>query len=304
MTRSSKEWVEEDLLRMIQEKEQESITLDYKACGSLENTDGKKSEISKDVSAFANSAGGVILYGMKEVDHFATELDEGFDPTAITKEWLEDVIQGRIHPRIDGVHINPIQLTTRSTGNVVYAVTIPQSNTAHQAHDKRYYRRFNFKSEPMEDHEVRDVMNRLKFPLLVPKFTARFIYRQQNTYEYVLYIQIENKGPIAAHTWEIVLWIPHTLCSKVKGFGKQETVEISSGRYGPQWFKQGHLENRIIFPEAEIPVSGIEFVYKIDTTHLDRNESHASFLRWMIYADNMPPQKGEVFLSSFSHAVS
>jgi hypothetical protein len=301
MTRSSKEWVEEDLIRMIEEAEQESITLDYKACDSLENTDGRKNEISKDVLAFANSAGGVIVYGMKEVNHIATDLDGGFDPTTMTKEWLEDVIQGRIHSRIHGVHINPIQLTTRSPGKAAYAVTIPQSNTAHQAHDKRYYKRFNFKSEPMEDHEIRDVMNRLKFPLLVPKFSQRFIDRQQMTYEYILNIRIENKGPMAAHTWKIVLWIPHALAFKVKGFDKQETVEIPSGTYGNQWFEQGHLENRIIFPEEEIPVSGIEFVYKIDTTRLDRNESNAPFLRWKIYADNMPPQKGEVFLSLLSH---
>lgn len=304
MTKSSKEWVEEDLLRMIDEAEQESITLDYKACDSLERTDGKKNEISKDVSAFANSAGGVIVYGMREVNHIVTELDGGFDLNTITKEWLEDVIQGRIHPRIHDVHINPIKLTTHSPGKVVYAVTIPQSNTAHQAHDKRYYKRFNFKSEPMEDHEIRDVMNRLKFPLLVPKFSTRLIDRQQWTFEYILNIRIENKGPIAAHTWKIVLWIPLSLSSKVKGFDKQEVVEIPSRAYGYQWFEQGRLENRIIFPEEEIPVAGIEFVYKIDTTRLDRNESGEPFLRWKISADNMPPQKGEVFLSSMPHPES
>jgi len=304
MTRSSKEWVEEDLLRMIKEAEQESITLDYKACDALLNTDGKKSEISKDVSAFANSAGGIIVYGVKEVDHIAAELDGGFDPASMTKEWLEDVIQGRIHPRIHDMHINPIQLTTRFPGRVAYAVTIPQSNTAHQAHDKRYYKRFNFKSEPMEDHEIRDVMNRLKFPLLVPKFSQRRIVQQEMTDEYILNVRIENKGPIAAHTWKIVLWIPRQLFFKVTGFDKHEVVTIPSVTYGNQWFEQGHLENRIIFPEEEIPVSGIEFVYKIDTTRFDRDESNAPFLRWKIFADNMPPQKGEVFLSSLPHSES
>lgn len=289
---------------MIQEKEQENIALDYKACDSLENTDGKKNEISKDVSAFANYAGGVIVYGMKEVNHIATELDAGFDPTTITKEWLEDVIQGRIHPRIHDVHINPVKLTTRSPGKVAYAVTILQSNTAHQAHDKRYYKRFNFKSEPMEDHEIRDVMNRLKFPLLVPKFSTRLIDRKQRFFEYILNIRIENKGPIAADTWKIVLWIPRPLSVKVKGFDKQEVVEVPSRTYGNQWFKQERLENRIIFPEDEIPVGGIEFVYKIDTTYLDRNESGEPFLRWKISADNMPPEKGEVFLSSMPHSES
>jgi Putative DNA-binding domain len=304
MTRDSTEWIEEDLLRMISEGEQKSIGLDYKACDSLQNTDGKKTEISKDVSAFSNSAGGVIIYGMKEIDHVATELDAGFDPGLITKEWLEDVIQGRIHPRIQGLHINPIQLTTRSHGKVAYAVTIPQSNTAHQAHDKRYYKRFNFKSEPMEDHEIRDVMSRLKFPLLAPTFSARFIDRKQQVHEYRLDVQIENNGPIAAHTWKIVLWIPLSLSFRVKGFDKQEVIELPSRIYGHQWFEQGRLENRVIFPGEDVPVAGIEFAYKIDTTRFDKNESREPFLRWKIYADNMPPRKGEIFLSSIPHPES
>ena len=40
---------------------------------------------------------------------------------------------------------------------VIYVVDIPQSNIAHQAFDKRYYKRFNFISTPMEDYEIRDI---------------------------------------------------------------------------------------------------------------------------------------------------
>ena len=49
------------LIRMTAQNEQENIALDYKASDSLQNTEGKQNEISKDVSAFANSAGGVIV---------------------------------------------------------------------------------------------------------------------------------------------------------------------------------------------------------------------------------------------------
>ena len=234
---------------------------------------------------------------MKEVDRVAKELDVGFNPSDITKEWLEQVIQGRIRPRINDVHINPVQLRTHSTGKVAYVVTIPQSDTAHQASDKRYYKRFNFESVPMEDHEIRDVMNRLKYPLLVPSFSARFVDRQGTVYEYALSITIANKGPMAAHFWKLVLWIPQPLSSKVKGFAKQEMVEIESSRYGRKWFKQGlPTTNLIVFPDDEISISGIEFVYKIDTNKYDLNEGGEPFLLWTIYADNMPPQKGQIFV--------
>lgn len=53
------EWTEDDILSLIPEKVQESVTLEYKATGALARTEAVQKEIAKDVSAFANSAGGV-----------------------------------------------------------------------------------------------------------------------------------------------------------------------------------------------------------------------------------------------------
>src|SRR5215510_5131093 len=57
-----------DLDRLIEEDIQESLTLDYKDAQALEKTDRKRNELCKDVSAFANSAGGQIIYGIQEND--------------------------------------------------------------------------------------------------------------------------------------------------------------------------------------------------------------------------------------------
>jgi len=82
------EWDEASIRELIASQVQESLTLDYKSCGSLARTDAKKREISKDVSAFANSAGGTIVYGVVEDKHVPTEIDVGYLPTDISKEWL------------------------------------------------------------------------------------------------------------------------------------------------------------------------------------------------------------------------
>src|SRR5690606_13335773 len=127
---------------------EESLTLDYKAAAALDKSDKKKIEITKDVSAMANSAGGTIIYGIAEFqDSSRKHLPEKLDPvdrTAFTKEWLEHII-GNIQPRIDGVIIHPVPIST-APNHVIYVVDIPQSHTAHQAKDLRYYRRFNFQS--------------------------------------------------------------------------------------------------------------------------------------------------------------
>lgn len=155
-------WNEVRLNQMIQDEIEESLNLDYKAAGSLEKSDKKRIEITKDVSAMSNSAGGTIIYGISEFQskdkkHLPEKLDP-IDRKQFPKEWLEQVIGG-VQPRIPDVIIHPVQLSTQRD-HVAYVVEIPQSTTAHQAKDLRYYRRFNFESVPMHDYEVRDTMNR------------------------------------------------------------------------------------------------------------------------------------------------
>ena len=159
------EWEEEDLRQLIEVAMQESINLDYKQCGSLAKEERKKNEISKDVSAFANSAGGTIVYGMIENKHVPTAIDHGFDPEDISKEWLEQVINSRIQRRIDGVKVKQVSLSKTHPGQVAYVVSIPQSLRApHQASDKKFYKRFNFQSVAMEEYEIRDVARRSDAP--------------------------------------------------------------------------------------------------------------------------------------------
>ncbi|MDZ7961907.1 MAG: hypothetical protein RMY34_29195 [Aulosira sp. DedQUE10] len=57
MTTPLKEWSEETILSIIKDGVQENLELDYKECAAIfPLTEGKKKELSKDVSAFANSA--------------------------------------------------------------------------------------------------------------------------------------------------------------------------------------------------------------------------------------------------------
>lgn len=160
------EWDEGDLQRLIDDDVQESLTLDYKRSDALSKSDDKKKlELSKDVSAFANSAGGRLIYGIVEDGPHPKELDKGSDPKVITREWLEQVINTTIQPRIHGAVIKPVPL---ASGGTAFVVDIPKTEAGgpHQAGDQRYYRRFNFQSVPMYHHEIMDVANRAASPLI------------------------------------------------------------------------------------------------------------------------------------------
>jgi predicted HTH transcriptional regulator len=117
---------EEELKQWIADGVEESLTLDYKAKGALAKE--KRGEIAKDVSAMANSAGGVVIYGVSEFpkdsgkQHLPEKIDPIDDPQ-FTKEWLEHVIAGGVRPRISDLLVHPIRL---AGGGAVYVVVVPQ----------------------------------------------------------------------------------------------------------------------------------------------------------------------------------
>jgi hypothetical protein len=143
----------------------ESLTLEYKSSGAVDKTQPKKEEIAKDALAFANAAGGQIVYGMKEKDNFPEGLDGGIDPLQFPGIWFEQVIQQNVSPQIEGLRIHEVPLDAQ-VSQVAVVVTIPaaQSRAPHQAKDGRYYRRHNFRNQIMEDYEVRDMMRRATTP--------------------------------------------------------------------------------------------------------------------------------------------
>ncbi|MFU8885475.1 MAG: helix-turn-helix domain-containing protein [Cyanobacteriota bacterium] len=137
----------------------ESPQLEYKSIRSLDNTDKNKKEISKDVSSMANSAGGVIIYGIEEDrDTHAPREIRGLPASENKTEWLENIVNSTIAPLLSCITIESIEV---SADEFVIVVAIPQSPRApHQAHDKKYYKRYNLKSSPMEDYEISDVRAR------------------------------------------------------------------------------------------------------------------------------------------------
>lgn len=179
-------WTEKDLEALISEKVEEGQGLDYKRSDSLpgpKSSDIKKFEFCKDVSAFANASGGVLIYGITEEEisqdgkknkFQPVEFDEGVDPAIITKEHLSRILNSGIQRRLEYT-ILPIKLDKNRIGKVSYVIVVPQSKTAHQVivnQDYRYYRRYETEILRMQDYEIRDVMNRLTGPDLWIDFSV------------------------------------------------------------------------------------------------------------------------------------
>jgi hypothetical protein len=151
----------DQLRQFVGEAQEESLVLEYKASAALDRGDRQRDELCRDISAFANSAGGRIIYGIGEdSDHRPTGIDAGTDNDVVDREWIENVLSG-VRPAMRGVVITPIASDT-DPARFYYVIDVPQaiSPAPHQAPDNRYYKRQNFRRIPMEDYEIRDAMGR------------------------------------------------------------------------------------------------------------------------------------------------
>jgi hypothetical protein len=177
-----------ELEQMIRDQVQENIHLDYKDSRAVRKD--ARDDFAKDVSAFANSDGGVLIYGVQEKDHLPITTDDGVDDSEISREWIEAAIMTGINPRVEDVRIRPIP---KSQGRSLYVIEVQKSfRGPHQTTDKRYYKRHNFKSVPMEDYEINDVRNRRRRLDPLVSFEVGF-YR-----DFITVFDIANVGNVVA----------------------------------------------------------------------------------------------------------
>ena len=287
-------WTKQRLEQMITDGVEESLSLDYKAAASLAKSPGgqpdRKAELVKDVTAFANSSGGVLIYGVAEFkDNARKHLPERIDPirrTDTSKEWIDQIIQ-TIQPRVDGVVIHPVEIDDQQN-TVCYVVEIPQSHTAHQARDHVYYKRQNFMNCPMEDYEVRDVMNRKGHASVT--VTARFVlYGRPNSdgNDGVAIFNIQNDSDAFARYVALAVNAPvrfrgHTLIYRDATINRQkngDSFRLSfSNHIGAPLFPRGGLK-------AMFPFHFVEGMTPPPTDGFNQFE-------YVVYADAMPKRNG------------
>ena len=153
------DYIHKDIEQLLHNSADESLYLEFKSAEALIDQPKTKTEISKDVSSFANSDGGIIIYGIKEdKDKRASEITY-VDTRKFSKEWLEQVIDSNIQRRISGIRIYLIP-NPKQKDQGIYIVKIPTSpQVPHMAGDKRFYKRQNFTTTQMEEYEVRMFYN-------------------------------------------------------------------------------------------------------------------------------------------------
>ena len=173
----------------------------------------KEQWLTKYISAFANSGGGTIIFGIKKERNRAVEFDF-LNLTNVTSFWLKNLIENEISPKIENIEIVEISSENNLLIGVI-VLKIPNSiNRPHMASDNRYYFRTGNKTELMLEQYVREMYNVASVPNMefigvvntqgVPTLENNKILNM-NFYPKFL---VRNAGSAIEKHFKFELWIP------------------------------------------------------------------------------------------------
>lgn len=304
------EWQEQDLQALVAQEASEDVDLEFKSCGALDVStpqarEKSKANLSKDVSCLANSGGGTIIFGIVEKKGRAAQLDTGFDPAEIGQDWIHQVINSKIHPRMQGVRIKPVHLATHSPGRVAYVVYVPQATTAHQAADKLYYSRRGTECLPMEDYEIRDVVSRVSSPKLRVEMRHKGRTEGSNNFRVIDAFQrspdfefsvVNDPSAAAAEYAQIHLFLLSQLSPGIGPFLPCETTTSSA-----QGGRNTYQEREYRITRSDVPVFPGERrvlgTFWLGIPQEWPEDVPSPLVIWRVRANNAPSQVGGVLFT-------
>lgn len=187
----------------------ESTFLDFKAGAALSKDGRYPSELVKDVTGMANAAGGRLVYGLSESKRdgrtYADQIAPVLDP-AITIDWVTQVLTSNSAPPVRFFTINEVSV---SEGGRIVVIDVDAGSTAHQnSLDHKYYQRIGTVTKPMEDFQIRDVMNRRQSPEIDLQLVRRNVSFQTDRQAFHFEIWFTNSGAVTLSDWVLEIDYP------------------------------------------------------------------------------------------------
>jgi len=265
--------------------------------------------LSKQVSAFANGAGGRLYLGIDDDGRV-----DGGVPVHLkgggTRAWLEDLIHTSVEPPLKAFNVFEIPPRADGTSRIlpdhaVYLIDFHTSDAApHQAKDHRYYLRIAGKSRPMGNVHVRDVLRRTHHPQITVTRVDPYgqienvLFDTRGPKVFVSFrVYVGNQGRVMAHHVGLDVELPRSLVGReVRSRNlvaddihwTQRPGEITFFRYHPV----------PLFPTQEIFF--YQFWIGIHHKNAELIRSGEGGVTWRLYADDAPPQDGFTPFARFS----
>lgn len=272
--------------------------------------------LSKQVSAFTNGAGGLLIIGMRDDG----SLDQGVNTQLKggTREWLEDVVSSSVTPLLKQFNVFEVavrpSVKSKSASDLelnefseptkaIYVIDLPRSEEApHQAKDHRYYLRVAGKSRPMSHLHLEDVIRRTSLPKVTLSKFGHFGEPEPDHHDQrgprcfvMLRTFVHNAGRVMAKHVGVELTLPRAFIGKEVRRRMEEMDQTHyTQRRGHSSFFRYHPTP--LFPTQEVFALCIWVC--VHRNNMNALKSDAKLL-WSVYADDSIPINGELDLISF-----
>jgi len=291
----------EYLAEYIKNKQEENLYIEFKEISDAGFTlKEDKKNFAKALSGFANSSGGLLIWGIK-----ARKNDEGIDcacaespvkSLSLFLSKLNEFTGSFVTPIVEGIQHKPIEIS----GDTGFAVTlIPESDSGPhmaKAGEDRYYKRSGGSFYKMEHFDIEDMFGRRKKPKLslyheIIKY-GKSTGARGHKYQGKVIIGIENNGRGIAKYPQLSLRIdspynisPHELDGNGNS-GLPKIIIKSIRNSQPKSYVAD--SNIVIHPQTSLDVTAIDVEITDTIQTIDD-----VVINYEITAENMQQIKGE-----------
>lgn len=265
---------------LVEMEQQETLKLDFKANaikdgrtlfekeGRNLSKDGKRA-IAKELSAFANSAGGLLILGVDCSKKHAGDIDCADKATPLTNlaachATMNNEISQLVQPVIDDIDIiTVLEEGMEDEGYII--LKIPRSprrpHRGEAASQKQYYKRMGSSSLPMEHYDIEDAFKRSNSPDLELRHEVTML--ADSSAERIVACKLIAKNIGEATAKNIHIEIKNGFPFHVdRGFRYRDTVSQVETISGNTIIICS--DNRIVFPRTERVIDDFGVLYSTE----------------------------------------
>ncbi len=275
--------------RLVMERAQESVTLDFKQKVNATNGEIGKDDrkvFGKVLSAFSNSAGGLVIFGV-EARKGLDDVDcaQSAKPIAEIERFEAEMRAASgtlLQPRHDGIEVRSIP-STRQPGAGYLLVRVERSDRrphrAEAAGQKQYYKRAGDSSFEMEHYDIEDAFRRISSPDLEVEVDRGSYTLSGSTVVSDLIFYLRNQSSITAKFPYM-----HLICVQGITLSRDEFAYIVRGG-ADGWFTFSGLAEAVIHPGLRRPFARAVVQHSIKNNDLssiasNKGEMFSFRMRW------------------------